>query len=94
MRCSHLFDRIILVSNHSDAEPALQAIKQDFPHRMIGVVMPIKPITSGSMNRSVSRSLSNTADWIHHEITDSQLQQAPLPEKISTRKKPIKKPDH
>lgn len=61
---------------------------------MIGIVMPIKPVTSGPTYRSVSGSLSNIADWIQHTITDDQLQEAQLPAKIPTRKKPIKKPEH
>lgn len=30
--CRGLYDRIILVSNDSDAEPALEALRADFPH--------------------------------------------------------------
>lgn len=31
-------DRVILISNDSDAEPVLKAISEDFPHVMIGAV--------------------------------------------------------
>ena len=41
------YDRIILVSNDSDAEPALAAIREDFPAIMVGVVMPVRPSTPG-----------------------------------------------
>jgi uncharacterized LabA/DUF88 family protein len=89
-----LYERIILVSNDSDAEPALQAIRQDFPKIMIGVVMPIKPLTSSQTYRRASGSLSNIADWVQQDINDNQLEQAQLPLQIPTRKKPIKKPVH
>lgn len=90
-----LFDRIILVSNDSDAEPALAAIRQDFPHIMIGVVMPIHPPVPGAgTHRRASGSLANHAHWILANMVDDQLCNAQLPEKIATKKKPILKPNH
>ncbi|MET3107946.1 uncharacterized LabA/DUF88 family protein [Oxalobacteraceae bacterium GrIS 2.11] len=89
-----LYDRIILVSNDSDVEPALQLIRQDFPHIMIGVVMPIHPPESATGHRSVSGSLVRVADWVEKFLTDDQLVGAQLPPKIPTRKKPILKPEH
>ncbi|PRC91030.1 NYN domain [Solimicrobium silvestre] len=90
-----LYDRIILVSNDSDAEPALQVIRQDFPHIMIGVVMPIHPPKPGStVNRRASGSLSNHSDWAITHLTDDQLSLAQLPSMVSTNKKPILKPEH
>ena len=41
-----LVDRVILVSNDSDTEPLLEAVREDFPHVMIGVVMPRHPVKS------------------------------------------------
>lgn len=93
--CKGLYDRIILVSNDSDAEPALAAIRQDFPHIMIGVVMPIRPSAPGvTVHRRASGSLANIADWIVAHLTDDQLHQAQLPAKVPTKKKPILKPKH
>jgi len=93
--CKGLFDRIILVSNDSDAEPALQAIKEDFPHIMIGVVFPIPPPLPGApVHRRISGSLTNFAHWTVQNIDDAQLQLAQLPPKIPTKKKPIIKPAH
>lgn len=89
-----LYDRIILVSNDSDVEPALEAIRQDFPKIMIGVVMPIHSPESGIVHRSVSGSLVNVADWVERYLTDDQLLRAQLPSKIPTKKKPIVKPEH
>lgn len=93
--CMGLYDRIILVSNDSDAEPALKAIRQDFPHIAIGVVMPIHPPVQGSsVHRRKSGSLANLAQWTLPYITDDQLLKAQLPVKIPTKKKPILKPNH
>lgn len=90
-----LYDRIILVSNDSDAEPALAAIGEDFPNILIGVVMPIHPpAASRQAHRRPSGSLANLADWTLPHLTDAQLHEAQLPPKVPTRKKPIVKPDH
>lgn len=87
------YDRVILVSNDSDAEPALRAIKTHFPQIMVGVVMPIRPSASGEKRRS-SGSLANIADWVIESLTDQQLVDAQLPDKVPTKKKPILKPAH
>ena len=90
------FDRIILVSNDSDAEPALQALREDFPSVGIGVVVPVRPAPTGGKNvpRRVSGSLLNLADWVIPSITDEQLAAAQLPDMIPTKRKPIRKPPH
>jgi uncharacterized LabA/DUF88 family protein len=93
--CKGRCDRIILVSNDGDAEPALAAIREDFPKVMIDVVMPIRPLAIGAvMHRRASGSLSNLADWTVACLTDDQLRQAQLPEKVPTKKKTILKPSH
>ncbi len=89
------YDRIILVSNDSDAEPALQAIREDFPHIMIGVIVPIMPPAQGNEpSRRVSGSLANLAHWVVKHLTDEQLSLAQLPPLVPTKKKPIRKPEH
>ena len=86
--------RIILVSNDSDAEPALAAIRQDFSSIMIGVVMPIHPPMQGrTAHRRTSGSLANLA-WTVPYLLDEQLHQAQLPAKVPTNKKVILKPSH
>lgn len=93
--CKGLYDRIVLVSNDSDAEPALAAIREDFPHIGIGVVMPIRPPAAGQdVHRRSSGSLAQQADWVIRHLTDEQLQAAQLPPHVPTRKKPIRKPAH
>ncbi len=91
-----LVDRMILISNDSDAEPALEAIKADFPHIMLGVVMPIRPplVAAAGVHRRASGSLANQADWVIKHLSDDLLQRAQLPPLVPTRKKPIRKPAH
>ena len=38
-----LYDQVVLCSNDSDAEPVLQALREDFPALVIGVVTPVSP---------------------------------------------------
>lgn len=93
--CRGLYDRIILVSNDSDAEPALDALRTDFPHIMRGVVMPIRPVVSGvQAHRRPSGSLSKQADWTLSHLGDETLDASQLPPVIPTKKKPIRKPGH
>jgi uncharacterized LabA/DUF88 family protein len=93
--CRGLYDRIILVSNDSDAEPALEALRADFPHIMLGVVMPIRPVASGvPAHRRPSGSLAKQADWTLTHLSDEVLNAAQLPAIVPTKKKPIRKPAH
>jgi hypothetical protein len=93
--CKGLYDRIILVSNDSDAEPALEAIRQDFPDIMVGVVIPIRPLAPGvEEHRRVSGSLSQQAHWVISDLRDDQLRNTQLPVLVPTKKKPIVKPEH
>jgi uncharacterized LabA/DUF88 family protein len=93
--CRGPYDRIILVSNDSDAEPALEALRADFPHIMLGVVMPIRPVVSGApAHRRPSGSLANQADWTITHLSDEALGAAQLPAIVPTKKKPIRKPSH
>jgi uncharacterized LabA/DUF88 family protein len=87
-----LYDQIIICSNDSDAEPALAALKEDFPQLVIGVVSPLKELATKI--RSVSASLSSYADWTRKYISDDELEQAQLPSRVPTNKKPVDKPPH
>jgi hypothetical protein len=89
------YDRIILISNDSDAEPALQAIRKDYPAISIGIVIPLHPPHPvARIHRRVSSSLCNLGDWVITSLTDAQLSLAQLPVLIATNKKPIRKPAH
>jgi uncharacterized LabA/DUF88 family protein len=93
--CRGLYERIVVISNDSDIEPALQAIREDFPEIAIGLVMPIRPAPAGAAtNRRPSASLREQADWVMPSISDELLAAAQLPQLIPTRTKPIRKPPH
>jgi uncharacterized LabA/DUF88 family protein len=88
-------DQMVIVSNDSDAEPVLAAIRQDCPTLTIGVVTPVPPRTGGAKgHRSVSSSLAKWAHWTRRHILDEELEHAQLPPRVPTRKKPIDKPPH
>jgi uncharacterized LabA/DUF88 family protein len=93
--CKGMYERIILVSNDSDAEPALAAIREDYPETMIGVVFPVRPVQSGlKTHRRISGSLAKFADWTIPFLRDEELAEAQLPEIVPTKKKAIRKPAH
>lgn len=92
---SGLYERIVVVTNDSDFEPALEAIREDFPHIGIGVVMPIRPAMEGIANhRRPCAALAEKADWTLSSLSDDVLSSSQLPNVIPTRKKPIRKPAH
>lgn len=87
-------DQLVLCSNDSDAEPALEAIRNDFPNLRIGIVTPRRPPSSDG-ERVISTSLSSWADWTRSHITDEELEKAQLPTNVrSTTGKIFKKPMH
>ena len=89
------FQQIVIFSNDSDAEPALKAVRDDFPEITVGVVTPIEPrAEDGKGHRSISTSLSNYAHWTRRHILDEELARAQLPLRVPTKKKPIDKPAH
>lgn len=86
--------QVVLCSNDSDMLPSLQAIREEKPDFKIGVVMPVTPSKKGEESRRISGSLDELATWTRRHLLDDELQQALLPEKIPTKKKPILKPPH
>lgn len=92
---SGAFQQLVICSNDSDAAPALEAVRTDFPGIVLGVVTPRRPPDAGvRSHRMVSSSLAEHADWTRHYLLDSELQNAQLPDRIHTGKKPIRKPPH
>lgn len=89
-------DQVVIVSNDSDAEPALEALKEDYPELRIGVITPLRPRKEieGRPHRTTSSSLARQAHWVRHQISDEEIQAAQLPAKVPTKKKPILKPVH
>ena len=88
-------EQIILVSNDTDLEPALDTIRQDKGDSVqIGIIIPIKKQEPGKSHRPANQRLSQYADWTRHHIMDEELTQSQLPLKIPTNKKPIFKPEY
>ncbi|MBT3206309.1 MAG: NYN domain-containing protein [Gammaproteobacteria bacterium] len=88
-------DQIVLVSNDTDLEPALEAIREDKGNSVqIGVIIPIEKQTQGKRHRPANQRLSQYADWTRHHILDDELASSQLPLKIPTNKKPIIKPNY
>jgi len=84
-------EQIVIVSNDSDLEPALVAIRSDCSAEMrIGVVMPISESSTGA-KRPPNKRLSDCADWTRKHISNLELADAQFPDTIPTLKKPIKK---
>lgn len=93
--CKGMFDRVVLVSNDSDAAPVLQALKEDFPGVMRGVITPVRlPAAGEEKHRRLSGSLAEFADWTISHLSDDLLEASQLPPHVPTKKKPIRKPEH
>lgn len=85
-----LFDQVVVCTNDSDIEPALKALREDFPQLTIGIVIPL----SRSGPRPPSASLTQHSHWSRKYILDEELELSQLKEQIPTSKKTIKKPAH
>ncbi|MDM4772873.1 NYN domain-containing protein [Solimonas sp. SE-A11] len=83
-------DQIVLCTNDSDLSPSLAAIREDFPHIRIGVILPRPP----SLTARKSGTLEGLAHWTRHAVREEELAKHQLPNRIPTRKKPIDKPSH
>lgn len=89
--CKGEADQVVVCSNDSDIEPALMAIREDFPDVAIGI---ITPIPEASRHRSISTSLARHASWVRRYIADDELTASQLPTRVPTRKAPVQKPEH
>lgn len=90
-------DRVLLVSNDRDAAPALQAIAEDFPHIMRGLMLPVRPpiLHAASSTRRQSGTLEALCNWSIRSISDEMLQTAQMPAVVPVAgKKAIAKPAH
>ena len=83
--------QVVFVSNDTDLEPALRALKEDMGNAVtIGVIIPIRK----DSRRPKNQSLGQYADWTRSYITDDELADSHLPDKVPTKKKPILKPEY
>lgn len=91
-----LAEQLVFVSNDTDLEPALMAIREDFGDRhQLGVVIPVRnPKPKEKQRRPSNNRLSDKANWTRRHILDEELSASHLPDKIPTRKKPILKPKY
>lgn len=86
-------EQLVFVSNDTDLEPALAAIREDFGQQhTIGLVLPMRKTSRGIHHRAGNQRLSVLANWTRRYLTDEELVAAQMPVIIPTRKKPIHKP--
>ncbi|ROM85328.1 NYN domain-containing protein [Pseudomonas brassicacearum] len=83
-------EQLVLVSGDTDMAPALRAIREDFPHLRVGVVLPYR---TGS-KRLAPGSLREHAHWMRRVVTCDELQSHQFPDRVPTRKAPAIKPDY
>ncbi|MDB6444896.1 NYN domain-containing protein [Pseudomonas sp. NFACC32-1] len=83
-------EQLVLVSGDTDMAPALSAIRDDFPHLRIGVILPYR---TGS-KRLAPGSLKQYAHWMRRVVTCDELQSHQFPNRVPTHKAPAVKPDY
>lgn len=84
-------EQIVFVSNDTDLEPALKALREDMADTItIGIVIPVR----ANSRRPANQKLSKYADWTRSYITDQELASSQLPDKVPTSKKPVLKPEY
>lgn len=83
----------VLFSNDSDCVPALAMIRARHPEMRLGVVAPILK-GEQSPRREPSGELRKHSDWTRRVIDESDLAACQLPEKVTTRKRSIRRPEH
>jgi uncharacterized LabA/DUF88 family protein len=82
--------QLVLVSGDTDMTPALEAIREDFPHLRIGIILPHRK----GIRREPPGSLRNQADWMRRHISSEELEAHQFPDRVHTHKKPADKPDY
>ncbi|MCG6575147.1 NYN domain-containing protein [Pseudomonas sp. AF32] len=83
-------EQLVLVSGDTDMAPALRAIREDFPHLKIGVVLPYRT----DSRRLAPGSLKECAHWMRRVVTCDELQSHQFPNRVPTHKAPAIKPDY
>jgi len=89
---NHKADQLVLLSNDTDFEPLLTAIRADTEIRL-GLITPL-PKRAGLEHRRPSVSLMAQAQWTRTHILDEELAAHQLPPHIPTQRKPVRKPTH
>lgn len=92
---NRLADIFVFVSNDTDLEPALSAIRQEVGQTIqIGIVIPLRKSEPNAIKRPPNQRLSKYANWTRDYLTNDELANSHLPLKIPTRKKTIFKPEY
>lgn len=78
-----LCEQIVLCSNDSDLEPALQLIRQDYPDIRIGLVLPRM---AGKASRK-SALLSKHVDWTRVHIREEELRSSQFGDVLLDKRK-------
>jgi len=85
------YDCAVLCSNDSDLEPVLKMIREDFPDKWLGLVLPRKASNPGGRK---SGKLVRHAHWVRHQVHEVELEACQFPERIlDRRKRTIKRPE-
>jgi len=87
-------EQIVLVSNDSDLVPLLESIKEDFPKVNIAFISPNMKNSNNRALRTPNKKLAELSHWTRSSILEKEFENAQLPEKIKTNKKPIIKPSY
>lgn len=74
-----LCEQIVIASNDTDLEPALNFVRKDYPHIKIGVVIP----RSEESKRPPSNALTIKSDWYRSYIKNHELEASQLPVTIN-----------
>lgn len=82
--------QVVLVSGDTDMTPALEAIRADFPHLRVGIILPHRK----GIERTPPGSLKKQAHWMRRYISNEELETHQLSNRVHTRKKPADKPDY
>jgi uncharacterized LabA/DUF88 family protein len=82
--------QLVLVSSDTDMAPALEAIRADYPHLRIGIILP----RGRHCTDRPAGSLRKNADWMRQSISEDELSAHQFPDRVPTRKKPADKPDY
>jgi uncharacterized LabA/DUF88 family protein len=81
-------DSVVLCSNDSDLEPAMRLIREDFPEKVVGLVLP------RNQNGRKSGKLQRHAHWTRQHIRDEELADCQFPDRIlDHRNRTIHKPE-
>ena len=85
--------QVVICSNDSDLQPALQMVSEDFPTVSIGLIMPLRE-NANAEGKAPNKRLTQLAHWVRSHIKDVELAKAQLPLNVQTKKKPATKPAH